>query len=192
MFGGGLDNLDATLCPKPPLRPRGRNTKGLPAMSPHLPDEIVSEILSPALKVSEGKFSDNESQVSPFASPSVSSSAALVVCKAWLRVATPLHQTFDKFIVALYNAKQCRTMRQFPAKPSQRGNATIFGENLTTPEQDHQISPERGLIARSFDLCKYLYYPLDHHTTYWPWPLSHHPTKADLILVNNAETPNNT
>ncbi|KAJ7763716.1 hypothetical protein B0H16DRAFT_1454983 [Mycena metata] len=76
------------------------------------------------------------------------------------------HQTFDKSIVALYNAKQCRITRQFPAKPSQRGNATIFGKNLTTPEQDHQISPERGLIARSFDLSEYLYYPLDHHATY--------------------------
>ncbi|KAJ7768927.1 hypothetical protein B0H16DRAFT_1686339 [Mycena metata] len=53
------------LCPElpVPLRPRGRNTKGLPAMSPHLPDEIVSEILSPALKVSEEKFSDNKSGV---------------------------------------------------------------------------------------------------------------------------------
>ncbi|KAJ7722326.1 hypothetical protein B0H16DRAFT_1473426 [Mycena metata] len=101
-------------------------------------------------------------------------------------------QTFDKSIVALYNAEQCRTTPQFPAKPSQRGNTTIFGENLTTPEQDHQISPGRRLIARSFDLSKYLYYPLDHHTTYWPWSLSHHPTKANLILVNNAKTPKNT
>ncbi|KAJ6464791.1 hypothetical protein C8R47DRAFT_1079546 [Mycena vitilis] len=55
----------------------------------HLPDEIVSEILSPALTVSEEMFSDIAA-TSPFASPSVSSSAALLVCKAWLRVATPL------------------------------------------------------------------------------------------------------
>ncbi|KAJ7652350.1 hypothetical protein DFH06DRAFT_1475209 [Mycena polygramma] len=58
-------------------------------MSQHLPDEIISEILSPALKVSEEMFSDTAA-TSPFASPSVSSSAALLVCKAWLRVATPL------------------------------------------------------------------------------------------------------
>ncbi|KAJ7455108.1 hypothetical protein FB451DRAFT_1143935 [Mycena latifolia] len=59
-------------------------------MADNLPDEIVSEILSPALKVPEAMFSDM-SPKSPFATYSrVSSSAALLVCKAWLRVATPL------------------------------------------------------------------------------------------------------
>ncbi|KAK7048807.1 F-box domain-containing protein [Favolaschia claudopus] len=53
-----------------------------------LPDEIISEILSPALKVSDNVFSDT-SEVSPFANFSVSTSAYLVVCKSWLRVATP-------------------------------------------------------------------------------------------------------
>ncbi|KAJ7742635.1 hypothetical protein B0H16DRAFT_1464073 [Mycena metata] len=42
--------------------------------------------------------------------------------------------------------------RDNPPRPSQRGNATIFGENLTTPEQDRLISPERGWTARRFDL----------------------------------------
>ncbi|KAJ7119100.1 hypothetical protein C8R44DRAFT_878607 [Mycena epipterygia] len=54
-----------------------------------LPDEIISEILSPALKVCNDVFSDT-SNVSPFATYSESSSAYLLVCKAWLRVATPL------------------------------------------------------------------------------------------------------
>ncbi|KAK7047002.1 F-box domain-containing protein, partial [Favolaschia claudopus] len=54
-----------------------------------LPDEIISEILSPALKVPDYKFSSLGPK-SPFAKYSVSSSAALLVCKAWLRVATPL------------------------------------------------------------------------------------------------------
>ncbi|KAJ7651159.1 hypothetical protein FB45DRAFT_1050949 [Roridomyces roridus] len=55
-----------------------------------LPDEIVSEILSPALQVSEKRFSDT-SAISPFSDYAPSSSAALLlVCKAWLRVATPL------------------------------------------------------------------------------------------------------
>ncbi|KAJ7119067.1 hypothetical protein C8R44DRAFT_923002 [Mycena epipterygia] len=54
-----------------------------------LPDEIISEILSPALKVSDEVFSDT-ADVSPFATYSESSSAYLLVCKAWLRVATPL------------------------------------------------------------------------------------------------------
>ncbi|KAJ7684349.1 hypothetical protein DFH06DRAFT_4863 [Mycena polygramma] len=59
-------------------------------MSEHsLPDEIISEILSPALKISDEQFSDT-SGVSPFATYSESTSAYLLVCKAWLRVATPL------------------------------------------------------------------------------------------------------
>ncbi|KAF7340377.1 F-box domain-containing protein [Mycena venus] len=58
-------------------------------MSASLPDEIISEILSPALKVSDEMFSDT-SDVSPFAKVSLSTSAYLVVCRDWLRVATPL------------------------------------------------------------------------------------------------------
>ncbi|KAJ6500811.1 hypothetical protein C8R45DRAFT_81496 [Mycena sanguinolenta] len=59
-------------------------------MSQHLlPDEIISEILSPALKVPDELFCDNE-DVSPFAKNSESTSAYLLVCKSWLRVATPL------------------------------------------------------------------------------------------------------
>ncbi|KAJ6468708.1 hypothetical protein DFH09DRAFT_1381071 [Mycena vulgaris] len=54
-----------------------------------LPDEIISEILSHALKVSDELFSD-ASDVSPFAAGSPSTSAYLLVCKDWLRVATPL------------------------------------------------------------------------------------------------------
>ncbi|KAJ7651223.1 hypothetical protein FB45DRAFT_889975 [Roridomyces roridus] len=56
---------------------------------PKLPDEIVSEILSPALKVSEELFS-NTSELSPFANFAPSTSAYLLVCKDWLRVGTPL------------------------------------------------------------------------------------------------------
>ncbi|KAJ6509686.1 hypothetical protein DFH09DRAFT_942372 [Mycena vulgaris] len=54
-----------------------------------LPDEILSEILSPALKVPDDLFSDT-SEVSPFADYSPSTSAYLLVCKDWLRVSTPL------------------------------------------------------------------------------------------------------
>ncbi|KAF7343107.1 F-box domain-containing protein [Mycena venus] len=56
---------------------------------PVLPDEILSEILSPALKVSDDLFSDT-SVVSPFSTYAPSTSAYLLVCKDWLRVATPL------------------------------------------------------------------------------------------------------
>ncbi|KAJ7651044.1 hypothetical protein FB45DRAFT_1078437 [Roridomyces roridus] len=54
-----------------------------------LPDEIISEILSPALKVSEQLFSET-SDVSPFSNYKPSTSDYLLVCKDWLRVATPL------------------------------------------------------------------------------------------------------
>ncbi|KAJ6498117.1 hypothetical protein C8R47DRAFT_1112913 [Mycena vitilis] len=59
-------------------------------MAAPLPDEIISEILSlSALKIPDEIFSDN-ARVSPFASYSRSTSAFLLVCKAWLRVSTPL------------------------------------------------------------------------------------------------------
>ncbi|KAJ7433547.1 hypothetical protein FB451DRAFT_1313700 [Mycena latifolia] len=54
-----------------------------------LPDEIISEILSPALKVPDDAFS-HTSSLSPFSTYSESTSAYLLVSKAWLRVSTPL------------------------------------------------------------------------------------------------------
>ncbi|KAJ7651207.1 hypothetical protein FB45DRAFT_1018559 [Roridomyces roridus] len=54
-----------------------------------LPDEILSEILSPALKVPGELFLDT-SDTSPFSNYPPSTSAYLLVCKDWLRVATPL------------------------------------------------------------------------------------------------------
>ncbi|KAK7059601.1 hypothetical protein R3P38DRAFT_2496453 [Favolaschia claudopus] len=53
-----------------------------------LPDEIISEILAPALRITDAQFSDPRS--SRFMKFSESSSAYLLVCKSWLRVATPL------------------------------------------------------------------------------------------------------
>ncbi|KAJ7213485.1 hypothetical protein GGX14DRAFT_542367 [Mycena pura] len=69
-----------------------------------LPDEIISEILSPALKVADDAFTDT-SKVSPFADYSESTSAYLLVCKSWLRVATPL----------LYNVVVLRSKAQAKA-----------------------------------------------------------------------------
>ncbi|KAF7289048.1 F-box domain-containing protein [Mycena chlorophos] len=62
----------------------------MPAADNSLPDEIISEILSPALRIPDELFADNHSKDSPFAAYSASTSAYLVVCKSWLRVATPL------------------------------------------------------------------------------------------------------
>ncbi|KAF8056032.1 hypothetical protein FPV67DRAFT_690747 [Lyophyllum atratum] len=54
-----------------------------------LPDEIIKEILSPVLKVSDDTFRST-AHVSPFSEYNESTSALLVVCKTWLRVSTPL------------------------------------------------------------------------------------------------------
>ncbi|KAJ7043862.1 hypothetical protein C8F04DRAFT_1389306 [Mycena alexandri] len=73
-------------------------------MPDHLPDEIISEILSPALRVSDDAFSST-SAISPFLSRSESSSSFLLVNKAWLRVGTPL----------LYNVVVLRSKAQAKA-----------------------------------------------------------------------------
>ncbi|KAJ7768902.1 hypothetical protein B0H16DRAFT_1882064 [Mycena metata] len=107
-------------------------------MSPHLPDEIVSEILSPALKVSEEKFLDNESEVSPFASPSVSSSAALVVCKAWLRVATPL----------LYHVVVIRSTAQARALQRTLGSNPDLGKFIRMLRVEGGFGPAMGHVLK--------------------------------------------
>ncbi|KAJ6509137.1 hypothetical protein DFH09DRAFT_999999 [Mycena vulgaris] len=71
-------------------------------MANQAPDEIVSEILSPLLKHSDDVFSDVSEK--PLVS-GYSSSTYLLVCKAWLRVSTPL----------LYNVVILRTTAQAAA-----------------------------------------------------------------------------
>lgn len=86
-------------------------------MSGHsFPDEIIYEILSPALKVDDEMFSDT-SDVSPFATYSESSSAYLLVCKAWLRVATPLLYS----VVILRSKAQATALSQVLSKNEQFG-----------------------------------------------------------------------
>ncbi|KAJ6606063.1 hypothetical protein DFH09DRAFT_966230 [Mycena vulgaris] len=81
-----------------------------------LPDEIISEILSPALKVSDEVFSDT-SKVSPFAGYSESTSAYLLVCKSWLRVATPLLYN----VVILRSKAQAKALGQVLSKNKDLG-----------------------------------------------------------------------
>ncbi|KAJ6495957.1 hypothetical protein DFH09DRAFT_1205155 [Mycena vulgaris] len=57
-------------------------------MANRAPDEIISEILSPLLKHSDEVFSDASEK--PLVKPGYSSSTYLLVCKAWLRISTPL------------------------------------------------------------------------------------------------------
>jgi hypothetical protein len=54
----------------------------------HIPDEILSEILTPLLKHPDEVFSDTSKKA--LLEPGYSSSTYLLVCKAWLRVSTPL------------------------------------------------------------------------------------------------------
>ncbi|KAJ7684366.1 hypothetical protein DFH06DRAFT_1155424 [Mycena polygramma] len=81
-----------------------------------LPDEIISEILSPALKVTDEVFSDT-SEVSPFAKYSESTSAYLLVCKSWLRVATPLLYN----VVILRSKAQAKALSIALSKDKQLG-----------------------------------------------------------------------
>ncbi|KAK7057901.1 F-box domain-containing protein [Favolaschia claudopus] len=77
-------------------------------MSDRLPDEIIAEILSPALKVPDLLFSDTSIE-SSFATAQVSlTSSALLVCKAWLRVATP----FLYHYVVLRSKAQADSLKQ--------------------------------------------------------------------------------
>ncbi|KAF7334508.1 F-box domain-containing protein [Mycena venus] len=68
-----------------------------------IPDEIVSEILTPLLKHPDKVFADRSEQ--PLLAPGYSSSTYLLVCKVWLRVSTPL----------LYNVVILRTTAQAEA-----------------------------------------------------------------------------
>jgi hypothetical protein len=77
-----------------------------------LPDEIISEILCPGLKVSDEAFSDNVSRSSPFATYNESSSIVLLVCKRWLRVGTPLLYN----VVVLRSKAQAKALSQVLSK----------------------------------------------------------------------------
>ncbi|KDQ60076.1 hypothetical protein JAAARDRAFT_77323 [Jaapia argillacea MUCL 33604] len=58
-------------------------------MADKLPDELIKEIISPVLRVPEEMFADMQSE-SVFCRFEISTSTILLVCKRWLRVATPL------------------------------------------------------------------------------------------------------
>ncbi|KAJ7119120.1 hypothetical protein C8R44DRAFT_737946 [Mycena epipterygia] len=102
-----------------------------------LPDEIISEILSPALKVSDDVFSDT-SEVSPFAEYSESSSAYLLVCKAWLRVATPL----------LYNVVILRSKAQAHALGRALSKNADLGRFIKKLRVEGGYGPSMGIILK--------------------------------------------
>ncbi|KAJ6606057.1 hypothetical protein DFH09DRAFT_1299344 [Mycena vulgaris] len=100
-----------------------------------LPDEIVSEILSPALKVSDDIFSDT-SEVSPFSEYSESSSAYLLVCKSWLRVATPF----------LYNVVILRSTAQAKALAQSLSTNEELGRFIQQLRVEGAYGPSMGTI----------------------------------------------
>ncbi|KAJ7684328.1 hypothetical protein DFH06DRAFT_1312766 [Mycena polygramma] len=104
-------------------------------MSDHLPDEIISEILSPALKVTDEVFSDT-SAVSPFAKYSESTSAYLLVCKSWLRVATPL----------LYNVVILRSKAQAKALSLVLTKDKQLGQFIKKLRVEGGYGPSMGII----------------------------------------------
>ncbi|KAK7014212.1 F-box domain-containing protein [Favolaschia claudopus] len=82
-----------------------------------LPDELISEILSPALKIPDELFSDTKN-ISPFATYGESTSAYLLVCKSWLRVATPLLYN----VVVLRSKAQAKALATALSANSQLGH----------------------------------------------------------------------
>ncbi|KAJ6569238.1 hypothetical protein B0H19DRAFT_1232141 [Mycena capillaripes] len=54
----------------------------------HVPDEVISKILTPLLKHPDDLFSDRSEKA--LLEPGYSSAMYLLICKAWLRVSTPL------------------------------------------------------------------------------------------------------
>ena len=81
-----------------------------------LPEELIAEILSPALTVSDDVFSDT-SDISPFTEYLESSSSYLLVCKAWCRVGTPLLYN----VVILRSKAQAKALGRVLSKNKELG-----------------------------------------------------------------------
>ncbi|KAJ7490980.1 hypothetical protein FB451DRAFT_628667 [Mycena latifolia] len=119
-----------------------------------LPDEIISEILSPALKVREEVFSDT-SRVSPFAQYSESSSAYLLVCKSWLRVATPL----------LYNVVILRSKAQAKALGQALTENKELGQFIKKFRVEGAYGAPMGTILQSSPNISDLFLSFEIYTT---------------------------
>jgi F-box-like len=85
-------------------------------MAHKIPDEILKEILSLALKIDDDTFADTSFR-SPFSSLTQSKSVFLTVCKRWLRVSTPLLYN----VVVLRSAAQARALARVLKKNKEFG-----------------------------------------------------------------------
>jgi hypothetical protein len=81
-----------------------------------LPEELIAEILSPALTVSDDVFSDT-SDISPFTEYLEPSSSYLLVCKAWCRIGTPLLYN----VVILRSKAQAKALGRVLSKKKELG-----------------------------------------------------------------------
>lgn len=81
-----------------------------------LPDELLKEILAPALQVPDESFACSNDR-SPFSNYTPTTSGFLLVCKDWLRVATPL----------LYSVVVLRSKAQIQALENSIHNTPILG-----------------------------------------------------------------
>jgi len=86
-------------------------------MARDLPAELLREILSPPLLVPDEMFADNGA-VSPFSKVEKSASDVLLVCKSWMRAATPW----------LYSTVIVRSMAQAKALALALTNNPDFGK----------------------------------------------------------------
>ncbi|KDQ60070.1 hypothetical protein JAAARDRAFT_595142 [Jaapia argillacea MUCL 33604] len=96
--------------------PHSRLLHRIIAMAEKLPDELIKEILSPVLHVPDELFAD-ASGGSVFFRFDLSTSALLLVCKRWLRVATPLLYE----VVILRSKPQAQALAQVFASNKQLG-----------------------------------------------------------------------
>ncbi|KAF7332356.1 F-box domain-containing protein [Mycena kentingensis (nom. inval.)] len=81
-----------------------------------LPDEIIHEILAPALRVSDDAFAESGLR-SPFAGLSESPAVYLSVCKSWMRVGTPLLYS----VVVLRSKAQAKALAAVIAEHEELG-----------------------------------------------------------------------
>jgi hypothetical protein len=111
-----------------------------------LPDELLKEILAPALQVPDESFACSNGR-SPFSNYTPTTSGYLLVCKDWLRVATPL----------LYSVVVLRSKAQIQALEASIHNTPILGTFIKKLRIESGYCGSLSLIIKNSpnltDLC---------------------------------------
>jgi hypothetical protein len=76
-----------------------------------------------------------------------------LLAKKWTeeKMEVQSHQSFDIFVVVLYNTKKHMQQPQHPAKSQKTATPTIFGQILTTPDQLRPITPAPMVISAALN-----------------------------------------